>query len=334
MATPAFRAVRQRLPNARVTLVIRRRVEPIVRGAPWFDNVLVYSPGKRSAFGEFLRCVGRLWAERAELGLVLPNSFSSALMFRLGGVRRRIGYRRDWRSVLLTRAVPRPADGAGRFRPTYMVDYYLALCEQAGIRAAGREMELPFSESDASRAAQILHDRGIGDDGPLFLMHPGAGYGPSKRWPAERYARLAEMLAEQYGAQVALVAGAAEAAAVAAIRSAAAVPIADLSCCGIDLHLLKCVVARSGLLVTTDSGPRHYGVALGVPTVCVMGPTHPGYSTSGRPHDHVVRLDVECGPCQRKICPRDHRCMEAIDAQMVFAACREALGRARMEASP
>lgn len=332
MATPAFRAVRQHLPQARITLVIRRRVEPIIRGTPWFDQVIVYSPGERNTPAEFLRCVARLRAERAELGLVLPNSFSSALMFLLGGVGRRIGYRRDCRSMLLSEAVPRPADDEGMFKPTYMVDYYLALCRQAGIPAAGREMELPFSESDASRSEQILRARGIGTEAPLFLMHPGAGYGPSKRWPAGRFARLAEMLVEQYGAQVALVAGPAEKKVIAAIRSAASVPVTDLCSCGIDLHLLKCVVARSGLLVTTDSGPRHYGVALGVPTVCVMGPTHPGYSTSGWPHDHVVRLDVECGPCQKKVCPLDHRCMEAIDAEMVFAACGNALEQARTEA--
>ncbi len=333
MATPAFRAVREGLPQARITLVIRRGVEPIVRGAPWFDETIVYDPDGRWAPREFFRCVGALRAGEHDLGLLLPNSFSSALMFRLARVRRRVGYRRDCRSLLLTDAIERPSED-GRFKPTYMVDYYLVLCERAGIPPAGRAMELPFTDADAERAEGILTRAGIVPGGPLFLLHPGAGYGPSKRWPNERFARLAELLHEEYGAQMALVAGPVEASNAAAIRAASRVQIADLTNCGIDLHLLKCVVARSSLLVTTDSGPRHYGVALGVPTVCVMGPTHPDYSTSALPNDVVVRLDVECGPCQLKECPRDHRCMDEISAEAVLDACRGAMETVSGAATP
>jgi heptosyltransferase-2 len=324
MATAAFRAVRQGLPGAHVTLVVRSSVEPVLRGAPWFDSTVVYRPDGPLAAGEFLRCVGRLRRPRHGLGLVLPNSFSSALMFRLAGVRRRVGYVRDLRSALLTDAVPRPSEN-GRFRPTYMVDYYLTLCERAGLKPAGRQMELPFSDGDMARARAALQGQGVEPEAPLFLMHPGAGYGPSKRWPNESFGRLAGMLQAEFGAQVALVAGPAERDNTAAILAASRARVADLTACGIDLHLLKCVVALSRLLVTTDSGPRHYGVALGVPTVCLMGPTHPGYSTGTQPNDHVLRVEVDCGPCQLKVCPQDHRCMEDITPEMAMRACRDAL---------
>ena len=327
MATPTFRAVRQRRPDAHVTVVVHERVEAVLRGTPWFDAVLTYRPSSRSLLGEFRRCARALKAGRQDLGLILPNSFSSALMFRMGGVARRVGYGRDLRSALLTDAVPRPSEG-GRFKPTYMVGYYLGLCEAAGIEPAGRDMELPFNEADAAHADEILRSQGVDPGRDLFLLHPGAGFGPSKRWPSERFSRLAEHLADCYGAQVAVVAGPSERRTVARIVDGARAEVTDLMDRGVDLHLLKCVVARSKLLVTTDSGPRHYGVALGVPTVCVMGPTHPGYSTSEEPHDRVVRLDVDCGPCQKKRCPRDHRCMADITAEMVLEACAAALSDA------
>jgi len=324
MATPALRALRAHFADAHVTIVVRERVEPVLRKCKWFDDAIIYRPEQDGAAADFLRCVGLLRGGRYELGLVLPNSFSSALMFRLAGVRRRVGYARDWRSFLLTDAVPRPSED-GRFKPTYMVDYYLALCERLGIRDQGRVTELPFDEADVAEAEAALLSSGIDPGEDLFLLHPGAGFGPSKRWPEARFAELAEMLLEKYGGHVALIGGPGEQHTIRAIAAGSAVPIVDLSNRGVDLHLLKCVVARSKLLVTTDSGPRHYGVALRVPTVCVMGPTHPGYATSTRAHDHVVRLDVECGPCQRKACPLDHRCMEEITAQMVFGACQRAL---------
>ena len=128
---------------------------------------------------------------------------------------------------------------------------------------------------------------------------------------------------------VAIVAGAAERDNAAAIINTSKARIADLTSSGIDLHLLKCVVAVSRLLVTTDSGPRHYGVALGVPTVCLMGPTHPGYSTGTQPNDRVLRVEVDCGPCQLRACPRDHRCMADVTPEMAARACMEALSLGR-----
>ncbi len=325
MATPALRALRAHFSHAHIAAVVRDGVEPVLRKGNWFDESIVYHPGMIGGASEFLRCAARLHRGSYELGFVLPNSFSSALMFRLGGVGRRVGYARDWRSFLLTDAVPRPAEN-GRFKPTYMVDYYLGLCERLGITDRGREMELPFDDADMEAANAILLSCGVEPDRGLVLLHPGAGFGPSKRWPEARFSELAEMLQEEYGGHVALIGGADEQRTIDGVMAGSAVPIVDLSDCGVDLHLLKCVVARSRLLVTTDSGPRHYGVALKVPTVCVMGPTHPGYSTSEHANDHVVRLDVDCGPCQRKACPLDHRCMEEMTAQMVFDVCQRALG--------
>jgi heptosyltransferase-2 len=325
MATPTFRAVRGHFPHAHITAIVRRHVEPVLRGGPWFDEKLIYGPRPGRTVWEFVRCAARLRRGGYELGLVLPNSFSSALMLRMGGVRRRIGYARDCRSFLLTDAAPRPSEN-GRFKPTYMVDCYLALCERLGVQATDRHTELPFTEEDAAGANRILAGQGAPGAG-LFLLHPGAGFGPSKRWPSERFSRLAELLEREFGACIAIIGGKDERSTVAEIVTGSRARIVDLTQCGIDLHLLKCVVARSKLLVTTDSGPRHYGVALGVPTVCVIGPTHPDYSTSDRPNDHLVRLDVDCGPCQKKVCPRDHRCMEDISAEMVFETCRAALSQ-------
>lgn len=324
MAVPTLRAIRNHFPSARVTLVIRSRVEPVLRGSPWFNETLVYRPADGHPMREFMRCVKELRRDAYELGFVLPNSFSSALMMRLGGVARRVGYARDCRSFLLTDAVPRPSEDR-RFRPTYMVDYYLGLCEEAGILPQERRVELPFTEADAGRAEEILRAQGIDLERPLFLLHPGAGFGPAKRWPAERFSRLAELLKDTWDAEIGIIAGRDERATVGAIIDGTSARAVDLSNCGVDLHLLKCIVARSALLVTTDSGPRHYGVGLGVPTICIMGPNHPGYSTSTNPNDHVVRLDVPCGPCQKKTCPREHQCMTGITAEMVLAACQAAL---------
>ena len=326
MATPALRCIRSAFPDSRIVVVVRDSVAPVLRGAPWFDRIIPYPcprPGL-AATASFLRCVGAVRAERAGLGLILPNSFSSALMFLLAGVSRRAGYIRDARRCLLTAAVERPSRN-GAFQPTYMVDYYLALCEELGLQCTSRRMELPFSDDDAARTRILLDGAGVDPDLPLVLLHPGAGFGPAKLWPEQNWGELAALLAEEFHAQVACIGAPSGSEQAQRIGGHSPTALLDLTSCGIDLHLLKCLVRASLLLVSTDSGPRHYGIALGVPTVCIMGPNHPEYSTSDLPHDRVVRVDVECGPCQQKTCHTDHRCMTRITPGMVMDECRRAL---------
>jgi len=327
MAMPTFRCVRAYFPSARIVLVVREAIAPVLHGAPWFDHrvLLRGHPGRNTlAVGGLFRAIARIRREHCGLGFVLPNSFSSALMFYLAGVRRRVGYVRDARGFLLTYALRRPSKD-GRFSPMYMVDYYLALCEKLGLEPHSRRTELHFTKQDAETTDILLREAGINTARPLFLLHPGAAFGPSKLWPLDRFAALAENLEAEFGAQVACIGAPQDSPLIRNITGISRAALVDLSTRGIDLHLLKCVVASSKLLVTTDSGPRHYGVALGVPTVCLMGPTHPGYSTSDRPWDHVVRADVECSPCQKKVCRLDHRCMEQLSTDTVLAACRKAL---------
>jgi heptosyltransferase II len=78
---------------------------------------------------------------------------------------------------------------------------------------------------------------------------------------------------------------------------------------------------RISLLVTNDTGPRHFAVAKGVPVVCVMGPIHPAWTDWETDLQRIVRKDVPCGPCGLKTCPLDHRCMTEIGPdEVVFAA--------------
>ena len=71
---------------------------------------------------------------------------------------------------------------------------------------------------------------------------------------------------------------------------------------------------------------RHVAVAVGTPTVVLMGPTDPRYSVAHPRITRVLRRDVACGPCHEKICPLDHKCMRLIPASEVLDAARDLLG--------
>jgi ADP-heptose:LPS heptosyltransferase len=110
-------------------------------------------------------------------------------------------------------------------------------------------------------------------------------------------------------------------------------PIINTANDHIDLELLKPLIKRCNLLVTNDTGPRHYAVALDVPVVVIMGPTDPRYTSANLDKTVVIRTEVECSPCHKKICPTDHRCMTQITPWMVFEAGGKLLhGRNKYEA--
>ncbi len=261
MATPAFRAIAEAWPAARRTLVCRPGIEHVLDGLPAFtDRIVERAAGPLGP----LRAARRLRALRADCAVLFPNSFRTALMIRLAGVRRRVGYARDARGVLLTERVPMP-----RERPRSTVDFYCDLVERGlGIAVPDRRPALVATDADRA-AARPLFDR---LDAPFVLLVPG-GNNPAKRWPAERFARVAEVLRERHGL-VAFIAGSpGERSLIDAIRAACATPTVSLAEHALGLGALKAIVERAALVITNDTGPRHVAAAFARPTVALFGPT-------------------------------------------------------------
>jgi heptosyltransferase-2 len=89
------------------------------------------------------------------------------------------------------------------------------------------------------------------------------------------------------------------------------------------------VVERLSLLVTTDTGPRHFAAGLGIPTVVAMGSTHPTWTAWSLERTRVVRHDVPCGPCHLRRCPLDHACMDLVTVDEVWDAIGQVLSADR-----
>ncbi|MEX2015073.1 MAG: glycosyltransferase family 9 protein, partial [Candidatus Hydrogenedentales bacterium] len=155
------------------------------------------------------------------------------------------------------------------------------------------------------------------DGRPLIGIAPGAAWGPSKRWPAERYAAVADRLHDEYDACCILLTGPGEEETRAAVQKAARHPLLEIDSGKPTIATLKAAVSLLDVLVCNDSGPRHVAIAFNVPTVCIMGPTRPIYSTGPYERGALLRVDVDCGPCQRPTCRTDHRCMTRITPETV-----------------
>jgi heptosyltransferase-2 len=93
------------------------------------------------------------------------------------------------------------------------------------------------------------------------------------------------------------------------------------------LGLTMACVRRADLLITTDSGPRHFAAAFGTPVVTLFGPTHIAWTETYYGKAIHLQKQVDCGPCQQRVCPLDHRCMTLLTADEVFAAAQGLLAR-------
>ena len=277
MATPVLRLARQRFPDAQIILTLRPGLDDLLAGCPWFDTMIAVD--MRGITG-LLRAAGTLRDYKAEAALLLPNSFRSALAVRMSGIGVRIGYDRDYRGSLLTHRV----SVEPRETPTPLIEYYQRLSLAAfGCEEMDLDPELFVTEEQARHAASLLDDV----KGRFVLLNPG-GNKPKKRWPAERFAAVADALRNSLGLPALVSGSPGERPLLRQVVAAAASPIIDLAERGITLGSLKAVIRRASLLITNDTGPRHIAAALKTPTVSLFGPTDHRWTTWPSAREHVL----------------------------------------------
>jgi heptosyltransferase-2 len=321
MATPTLRALRSHLPKERIIGVLRPYVRPVLEPNPWIDAYV--EVGKSTA--DLWHAAGALRRERVTAGILLPNSLRSALLFWMGGVKRRIGYDRGGRRRLLTDALPPPHEG-GRLVPSSMITYYLRLAEVLGATASDRRLELFATDADEADAAAAYQAAGL-DPGRTLLLCPGYAFGPSKGWPVEHWAELVRGARKRFGLEPGILCSPKEAAIADAI-SLAAGGCTTFHDKGVTLASSRAVVRRARAMVAIDSGLRHYAAAMGRPVVALFGPTHIEWTETWYPKEVRLQATVPCGPCQEPVCPTGTtECMWKIQPDEALDALAEALSR-------
>jgi len=328
MATPAVRALRERCRGGRLVAVVRPYVAGVFGGCDWFDEV-IYTRGKSWQDGAASAAL-KLRRVGVDVAVLFPNSLRSALTAWLGGCKRRIGYARTGRSALLSDALAPLRDAAGRRVPSPVLDAYNLLALRAGCRDPGRRMTLYTTPADETDADAVWKGAGLSRYREVICLNPGAAFGSAKHWPAEHFAALARDLAERRGAGVLVLCGPAERPLSQEIAAAAKHPavraLGDLAAPvrpdgpTLSLGLTKASVRRCDLLITTDSGPRHFAAAFDRPVVTLFGPTFIAWTETHHPRAIHLQKQVDCGPCQRRVCPLDHRCMKQLLPAEALAA--------------
>jgi heptosyltransferase II len=317
MAVPALRELRRILPQAHITLVSRPGAADIFIDADFFDEVLIYDRASLvSAWNQV-----REWRRRQfDLALLFQNAFEAAAITFLARVPTRIGYNTERRGLLLTHSLLLPAWKDERHESFY----YLNLVTELEVFLSGipqaeptePRFDLRVSEERKRKALQLLREHGARPNAPLTVLCPGSINSRAKRWPAERYAELADRLAES-GSNVALIGSPAELDVSNEVcKHARSRPIVLTG--KTTVAQVAAIISIADVLITNDTGPSHIGAAIKTPTIVIFGPTNPLTTYPMSASAEIIRRAPDCAPCMLRDCPIDHRCMTAITPEAVF----------------
>jgi len=350
MATPTLRAMRKHFgPDAKLVGIMRPYLAEVLGGTDWLTEQWFFDPRARDRRLRSLALARRMRRERFDLAVLLTNSLRTALVARLAGIPRRVGYVRYGRGPLLTdRLVSEkgsdPLDSRGLTpfrigtkregrRPAVapVVFTYLALAEAVGCPPESPRLELATTEED-ERSADLVWERlGLRGDGRVVMLNCSGAHGGAKLWPVEYFARLARLVVERLDHDVLVMCGPGERQlARDIVRQSGAERVFSMADQPLGLGTAKACIRRGGLMVSTDSGPKHVAAALDKPLVGLHGPFLPEQSYNPTQRAERLILDLDCAGCGKRVCPLGHhRCMRELDVETVYAAVVRLLDQER-----
>jgi heptosyltransferase-2 len=334
MTMPALRVLKHADPDAVITLLVKPWVSPLFERDPSVDEIIIYKEEFTGIPGK-MRLAQILRKHHFCRAVLFQNAVDAAIITLLAGIPERIGYSRDGRRFLLTR--PLPFDD--HVKKLHHIKYYLNILSQSGYTAsyAVPWIYLGINERVGARMRLKHLQR------PVVALNPGATYGSSKRWHAERFAGLARRICSEISGSVVIFGGVREKGIADEIikeikkqesgmndLSGAAFPSVLAPdrfmnlCGGTGLRELAAFLSECDVLVTNDSGPMHIGYAVGTPLVALFGSTSPELTGPVGKDATVIRKDVDCAPCFERECRMERLdCMDLISVDEVFNAVQQ-----------
>lgn len=319
LATPTLQALKAACPQGRLTVVVNRGTEDVLRGNPDIDELLVLDKGPLRTQWSFALDLRR---RGFDVVVDLTDGDRSALLSWMSGAPIRIGFNAEhrWRGLCYTKVVsPKPGI-------VHRIDRDLESLKPLGVPAQSSVPQLWLMPEEVESADRLLDHLGVERTQPIVVVQPGARYW-FKAWPAERFAALADRLTSEYGCQVLIGGSDQDGDLTQQIRQAAkSRPIIMAGCATI--KQFAAIVKKSALFVGNDSGAMHIASAVGTPVVALFGPSNPlEWGPRGGPVE-VLYKGLDCRGCFHPTCQRgEQSCMKLITVDEVFAAARKLLVR-------
>jgi len=309
-------------PNSKIDILASHWVAPIYRACSEVHEVIEAKfEHKKLQWNIRKQLAKEIEAKNYQACFVLPNSFKSALIPWLANIPFRIGYRGEMRFGLINSALDNPS----KVNRPPMVEHYLALSEllkdDGSPPFAKLVPRLNVSTSATQSVENKLQNANISDDF-IYVICPGAEYGPTKRWPTEHFAALAQkLIAENPSIQIVILGSKSDHVLAQEITSQVKQTDKIHNWCGnTSLDEAIALIGMSKAVISNDSGLMHIAAALETPQVAIFGSSDPAHTPPLSNKAKVIWLNMPCSPCHKRICPLGHlRCLKDILPEQVLA---------------
>ncbi|MFB3903419.1 MAG: glycosyltransferase family 9 protein [Acidobacteriota bacterium] len=319
-AMPAQQLLHRCLPQAQIHWLTESAYTPLVEIVPGVTRVWVAGLRQwswQSSPKPFIRLIRGLRRERFDLAFDFQGLVKSAIVARVSGARLVAGFAAELTRERMASAFYTRQAAVAPGEKLHVVDLNLRLAGQWGcMNGVGPVIPLQIPEASVRLVREKLAQHRISRP---VLLNPGAGWA-TKLWPPSQYAALAQRIRQQLGIPVVVTYGPREEGVIEAVRKAGA----DI--CGFPTSILElaALCRESRLMVAGDTGPLHLAVALGTPTVAIMGPSAVWRNRPYTPEDIVVKRELPCSDCYKRTCDK-FICMD-IPVEQVFQAVVKRLG--------
>ncbi len=318
LSTPVIKAVREKYPSAYIAMMVSPYTKEIVEGNPYLDEVIIYDKdAKHKSWRRTFEFARNLKKKRFNLALILHPTNRVHLVAFLAGIKRRIGYDRKL-AFLLTDKIPHTK----QYGQKHELEYNLDLLKILGIVPSDKDIFVPIKPEARQAVEELLRQEGVKENEALLAINPGASC-PSKVWSAQRFAEVADKLAQEYNFKVLVVTGPKD-------RPQAQHLIANMRGKAINLagrlslSQMAALLSRCSLFISNDSGPVHIGSAVGVPVISIFGRDQKGLSPRrwgpvGK-RDRFLHKPAGCIECLAHNCVQEFKCLQAITTEDVLNA--------------
>ena len=318
LSTPVIKALRDAYPDSYIAMMVRPHAREIVEGNPYLNEVIIYDKegSHKGAWGN-LKFIQELKDRKFDIAVILHPTVRTHMVLSLALIPERIGYDKK-AGFMLTKKIPHTK----QFGLKHEADYALDMLRCIGIEPRDRKLCIPVHEESERKVKAVFASNGIRESDTVIAVHPGASC-PSKRWSAERFARVADRLTEGYNAKVVIIASEKDRAFGDKVASLMKGPSLNLSG-KTSVADLASVLKRAKLFISNDSGPVHIACAVGTPVVDIFGRNDRGLSPrrwgpTGA-NDVVIHKEVGCEVCLAHNCKLGFKCLDAITVDEVVEA--------------
>ncbi len=288
LSLPALAAIRKKFPKARITVAVGKPGAEVVNLSGSADETYVVDRvALRDGFKPWsvlrvFQIVKEIRARKFDFVIDLHSLSETNLLGFLSGASRRLYSRRPGRSLdYLANFRPQPPVETDH-RKRHLIDRYLDVLRPLEIGEAERLPRLKTRPTDAAAIEKTLLKAKAESRVPLVGLFPGAGH-PSRRWPLEQFASLADYLIRNDQVKVLVFLGPEEHQLRHEIRRQ--FPSSTVIVEQLTIPQLAAAQARLTAFVSNDTGPMHIASAVGTPVVLLLDKRAPdSYLPQGDRH--------------------------------------------------